>query len=240
MRIQKWISSTGILSRRKAEEALLDGRIRVNGKVIHELGTAIDPEHDVVELDGVRITNASTRTVLAFHKPVEVITSLSDPEHRSIVADFLPEKWKRLRPVGRLDYFSEGLLILTDDGVLANEIAHPSRGVDKEYRVWLDQAMDHTEVKRLVTGVELEDGVGRFVSVNKVLGQNFINAYDVVVEEGRNRFVRRMLDHVGRTVRRLMRTRIGEIYLGSLPPGKYRELKAQDLAFLGKRADRKA
>lgn len=228
VRLHKWIAASGAMSRRKAEEAMAAGRVRVNGELAREPGTSIDPMTDYVEIDGRPVRQPDRRRVMAFHKPRRVMTTKHDPEGRRTILDFFPAELRRLNPVGRLDYDSEGLLLLTDDGELANRLAHPRYGVEKEYRVWVSGRPAAAIAVRLVDGLTLSDGPGRFESAREAAP----GVFDCVVSEGRNRFVRRMWDAVGHPVERLLRTRIGELRLGSLPPGEFRELGPDDLARL--------
>lgn len=232
VRLQKAIADTGALSRRKAETAIVEGRVQVNGVTVTELGTQVDPRTDQVTLDGLPLKKPETRTVLLFYKPRRVMVTRQDPEGRRTIYDLLPEEWQRLRPVGRLDYDSEGLLVLTDDGELANRLMHPSHGIHKTYRVWTDGRFSPESRERTLRGIDLEDGPGKFEEL-KILkdlpgDQSLI---EVRVSEGRNRFVRRMLAAVGHPVRRLMRVSVGGAKLpDSLKPGETLQLTEQQIS----------
>jgi 23S rRNA pseudouridine2605 synthase len=228
-RIQKWLSSTGLLSRRKAEEALQSGRIQVNGKTVTELGTQIDPDIDVIELDGKKVAFNSAKTTLAFYKPKGVITSLFDPEGRPIIADYLPESLKKLRPIGRLDFMSEGLILLTNDGELANQIAHPRYEIEKEYLVTIEGRLDESSQKKLKYGIELEDGLGRFKELKILKHLPNQTVVSVIIAEGRNRFIRRMFQAIGHPVTRLVRIRIGGLKIEALKPGHHKSLSASEI-----------
>ncbi len=228
VRLQKAIASTGILSRRKVEEAILAGRVRVNGQLVTELGTKVDPKVDRIELDGKPVVQLDRTRVVLFHKPRRVMTTRHDPEGRRTVMDYFPEDLKSIKPVGRLDYDSEGLLILTDDGEFANRLAHPRYGVRKWYLAWVERAPSPDRLRALEQGVSLEDGPGSFESAKQVRVEKGGAVLEVVVSEGRNRFVRRMLEAVGHPVIRLKRTRIGEFELGDLQPGRYRVLSSDE------------
>lgn len=234
VRIQKVIAASGMLSRRKAEEALMQGRVSVNGHIVTELGTRVDPERDEIRIDSVLLGLPEQTQVILFHKPRRVITTKSDPQNRKTIMDFFPKDLHRLKPVGRLDFDSEGLILLTDDGDLANRIAHPRYGIRKIYHVWTQGHLQTLQLEQLIRGVPLEDGSGKFESV-EVLGREVAGSVlEVTVSEGRNRFVRRMLDGVGTPVIRLKRVQIGNLALGSLPSGQYRKLDPKELSLLKK------
>jgi 23S rRNA pseudouridine2605 synthase len=236
MRLQKFIAERTTLSRRKAETAIEFGRVSVNGEIVTKLGTTVAPESDVVLLDGRPLENIrEARTVVGLHKPIQVITSRSDPHGRQTVVDLLPPGLRNLKPVGRLDFMSEGLILLTNDGELANRIQHPSHGVKKSYRVWVKHEMPPDRISALQTGVPLEDGPGRFDSVVLDSRSQEGFAYRIVVSEGRNRFIRRMMDAVGHPVARLMRIGIGGLSLaklGNLKPGEHRVLEGGEISLI--------
>lgn len=230
IRLQKFIGETGLLSRRKAEEAISQGRVSVNGRVVTELGTKVDPEQDAILLDGKAITRTSKKTVIVFHKPRRVVTTKSDPEGRKTVMDYLPAEYRHLKPVGRLDFDSEGLILFTDDGELANRIMHPRYGMKKTYLAWVSGIPEKSSLELLLHGVSLTDGPGRFLSV-RVLKKEAVPPgaqLEAVVGEGRNRFVRRMFEAVGHPVLRLRRTRIGDLDLGTLQSGRWRLLSQSE------------
>jgi 23S rRNA pseudouridine2605 synthase len=230
VRLQKLLADAGIASRRAAEEWIRGGRVRVNGKVAL-LGEAADPEADDVRVDGRRI-EAEPRRYWLLHKPQNVLTTTADPwaadAGRRTVLELLPAAARRTRlvPVGRLDLDSEGLLLLTNDGALVQALLHPSRGVEREYRVdaWGNVAPD--TARRLAAGVELEDGRTNPCRV-RVLGYDARRDQSrlvIVLREGRKRQIRRSLLSLGHPVRRLVRVRMGPLRLGELPRGHAREL----------------
>lgn len=232
IRLQKLIADSGVLSRRKAEDAIQAGRVEVNGVVVTELGTKVDPAEDEVRVDGLKITRKSEVLVALFHKPRRVVTTKFDPEGRRTIMDFFPAGLQILKPVGRLDYDSEGLLLLTNDGDLANLIAHPRYGVRKLYWVWVRSPVSDSVSRKLCQMVELDDGPGRFERVKKIRTEAQGDVLEVEVSEGRNRFVRRMFDAVGHPVTRLRRVRIGPLKLERLPPGEFRLMDEREIAAL--------
>lgn len=202
----------------------------VNGTVA-TLGDRVDPRTDVVEVDGGRIPLDPELRYYVLHKPAGVVTTARDPQGRTDVSAYYPEG-PRVFPVGRLDQETEGLLLLTNDGELANRLTHPRYGVEKEYLAEVEGTPRDRDLQALVRGVDLEDGVARAVSARRVAGAGTRGAVRVVMAEGRKREVRRMLGHVGLPVRRLVRTRVGPIRLGKLPPGAVRALDPSEVAAL--------
>lgn len=233
VRLQKVLSQAGVASRRAAEEMILQGRVTVDGSPIRKLGTRVNPDKQVIYVDGERVlTNPAKHIVLAVNKPVGMVSTMSDPEGRPCLSDLLAGYPERLYHVGRLDIDTSGLLLLTNDGELANRLTHPSYQVKKTY-----VARVHGEVKRglrqrLLRGVELEDGpikVDDF-KVKETYGD--ITTVEITVHEGRNRLVRRMMEQVGFPVRELVRTKFGPIRLDRLQPGMTRRVKGDDMAAL--------
>lgn len=233
-RLQKIIARAGLASRREAERWIVQGRISVNGAVVRELGTQADPTKDSIKVDGKRIRPAAAPLYYAFHKPPGVITTLNDPEHRPDLTPYLAglgEK-KRIFPVGRLDYNTTGLLLLTNDGDLALRLTHPRFGVKKLYRVKLSACPTEEDFARLRKGIRLEDGVTAPARA-RVIDKLKKNAWvEIEVQEGRKREVRRMFEALGYFVEKLVRIRVGPIPLGPLPPGELRPLSAAEVAAL--------
>jgi len=231
-RLQKVLAHAGISSRRAAERLIVEGRVSVNGAVVTELGTKVDPARDAIKVDGKRVgAPPSGRTYLALHKPRGVVTTLSDPEGRPTVKDFLRGIKARVYPVGRLDYHSEGLLILTDDGELARNLMHPSRGVEKTYLAKVKGQPDPEVLLRLSRGIPLD---GKRTGPAKVrIVRRGDNAWiEITIGEGRNRQVRRMFQAVGHPVSRLRRMGYGGVLLGRLPVGNLRPLSEAEVAEL--------
>jgi pseudouridine synthase len=235
MRLQKFLANAGVSSRRKAEELIAAGRVKVNGRVVTELGTKVDDAKDVVVVSGKQIK--STETVwIALHKPRGYVSTRNDPQGRPTVYDLLPPALHGLFYVGRLDLDSEGLLLLTNDGDTANRMLHPRYEVERVYEVLVRGEVKPDKIDMLLDGVELDDGVATAESV-KVLGvaRNEMRMR-LSLREGKKREVRRMLWAVGHKVLRLKRLSYGPIKLGRLPEGKWRKLSAAELAALpGKR-----
>jgi 23S rRNA pseudouridine2605 synthase len=235
-RLQKYLARCGVASRRASEQIISGGRVRVNGHVASELGTSVDPGKDRVEVDGRRISPPTAHTYVLLNKPIGVVSTASDPEGRRTVLD-LVETDARLYPVGRLDYDSEGLILLTDDGDLALRLTHPRHTVEKEYAALLTGDVTDAALARLQHGVPLD---GRPTIPARVeRGDSGPDGTWVsnVIREGRNRQIRRMAEYIGLGVNRLIRVRIGPLRLGTLPPGSWRMLSAAEVAALrGKRA----
>ena len=238
-RLQKVLAHAGVASRRAAEKLIAAGRVTVNGSIVAELGTKVDPDRDAIKVDGKRIGAARrVPTYLAFHKPRGVVTTPSDPEGRPTVRDFLTGVPVRVYPVGRLDYDSEGLLLLTDDGALARDLMHPSSGVEKTYRAKVRGFPEPETLRRLARGIQLE---GRRTGPARVrvveAGSN--PWLELVLSEGRNRQVRKMLQAVGHPVQKLRRIRYGGVDLGRLPAGGLRPLRPAEVERLKRVTRRK-
>jgi 16S rRNA U516 pseudouridylate synthase RsuA-like enzyme len=201
-RLHKVLAHAGIASRRASERLILEGRVTVNGSVVADLGTKVDPDEDAIKVDGKRLAAPPAhKTYLALHKPRGVVTTLKDPEGRPTVGELLRGVRARVYPVGRLDYDSEGLILLTDDGEMARDLMHPASGVEKRYLV-------------------------------KVRGRPDTDALEIAITEGRNRQVRRMLQAIGHPVQRLRRTAYGGVALGTLPVGALRALTPSEVSRL--------
>lgn len=231
-RVHKVIALSGLMSRRAAERALSEGRIQVNGQTITEPGTSADPETDRITVDGQPLPTRTQNITLALHKPRLMVTTRSDPEGRPTVMELLPPEMRHLYPVGRLDFDTEGLLLMTNDGDLALKLTHPRYGIEKTYIA--DVAGDPTDeaLQSLVSGITLEDGSGKFLEVIVLLTGPRTTRLEITVAEGRNRFVRRMFDAIQHPVQKLTRTRIGPIRLGTLRRGTARPLTPQELVEL--------
>lgn len=233
IRLQKALSQAGVASRRAAEEMIEDGRVQVDGKVIRSQGVRIDPTTQVVHVDGERIFFEETKhIVLAVNKPVGVVSTMSDPEGRPTLSDLIVDYPERLYHVGRLDIDTSGLLLLTNDGELANRLTHPSYEVSKTYVARLHGEVKPYVRRRLLEGITLEDGPIKADSFRVVDTYGDITTVEIVVHEGRNRLVRRMMDAVGYPVRELVRTGFGPIRLDHLQPGTTRRVKGNALKAL--------
>ena len=237
IRLQKYISRCGRASRRQAEVLMLAGRVRVNGELVSELGTRIIPGRDTVHVDDDVLELTALRWI-AFHKPTGVLTTRRDPHGGLTIYDVLPEECSTLRYVGRLDRESEGLLILTNDGDVAHGIQHPSRQVERVYRVVVTGTLTQSKCAVLLRGVQLEDGIARVNSVDVLDKDEFSTTIEVVLTEGRKREVRRMMNAIGHGVRRLVRIRFGPVKLGELPVGEWRDLDESEKNSLRTLAER--
>lgn len=234
VRLQKVLASAGVASRRKAEELIRDGRVKVDGIVVREMGTRIDPDKAVVHVDGTRITTRTDLVYLALNKERGVLSTMSDDQGRPHVGQMLEDRSERLFHVGRLDMESEGLLLLTNDGDLAHRLTHPSYGVAKTYVAEVPGPIPKDLGRRLRAGVELEDGPAKVDSFD-VLDLHANRAVvEVVIHEGRKHIVRRLLEAVDRPVSRLVRTQIGPIQLGHQRPGTLRKLNPVEVGQLYK------
>ena len=239
-RLQKIIARAGAASRRAAEDMIAQGRVAVNGVTARLLGSKADPDKDEIRIDGKLIAPRPEKIYLAMNKPRGYVTSLRDPEGRRIVADLLTEIPDRLFPVGRLDYDSEGLLLLTNDGDFSYRIEHPQFRVSKTYRVKVAGRITGREVRRLTEGIPLDDGDFQPTSV-RVEKINRGSCWLILtVTEGRNRLIRRGLAALGHSVERLVRTGIADIRIGDLKEGQYRYLAKREVqGLLSARAAKK-
>jgi 23S rRNA pseudouridine2605 synthase len=231
-RLQKIISAAGVASRRAAEDIILEGRVRVNGKVVSELGSKADPGKDHIKVDGKLINPRHPQTYIMLNKPAGYITTMSDPEKRPTVQDFLKGVRTRVYPVGRLDYNTEGMLLLTNDGDFAHLITHPSHELPKTYLVKVKGQLDDATLEKLAKGIYLDDGKTAPARVRKVRREEANSWIEIAIYEGRKRQVRRMMDRVGHSVIRLKRVKIGPISLGDLPMGTYRHLTSDEVKTL--------
>jgi pseudouridine synthase len=236
-RLQRALARAGFGSRRACEALIGEGKVRVNGRVA-VLGDRVDASRDAVELEGVSINLDPNVRYYAVHKPAGVVTTMRDPQGRPDVRMLLPREGPRVFPVGRLDRDSEGLLLLTNDGDLANRLTHPRHGVEKEYLVEVEGRPTSRQLARVRRGVELEDGPARAVAARIVDARADRGQLRVVMTEGRKREVRRILAAVGLPVRRLVRVRIGPIALAGLAPGERRELTPDEVRALSRDAGR--
>lgn len=233
-RLQKILSRAGVASRRAAEQLMLDGRVMVNGATVRELGTKADPARDEIRVDGRRVKIAEEHRYLLLNKPRGYITTRSDPERRPTVIDLLKGVREYVYPVGRLDFDSEGLLILTNDGDLAARLTHPSHEVPRVYEVRVLGEPDRHDLDRLARGVTI-DGRRTQLAEVKTLRPDLLQ---VTIREGRNRQVRKMCEAIGHPVAHLRRVAIGPIRDARLKPGAWRELTPEEVARLRKAAAR--
>jgi len=232
VRLQKLLAQSGVASRRKCEELMLDGEVEVDGEVVTRLGTKVDPRTAVIRVSGLRLPPISDHVYLVLHKPRGVVSTMSDPEGRPTLEDYVADRPERLFHVGRLDTDTSGLILLTNDGDFAHQMAHPSYEVDKTYVAEVEGEVTRETVAALLAGVELDDGPVRPTEVRVVAATRPKSIVELVIHEGRNRIVRRLLDHLGHPVRKLSRTRFGPVKLGGLPSGELRELTNDELGAL--------
>ena len=230
MRLQKYMAMCGVAARRKCEEIILSGRVKVNGQVIDQMGTQVE-EGDVVELDGVVITLQEKKRYIIYHKPAGEVTTVSDEKGRETVMDRFKDFEERIYPVGRLDYDSEGLLLLTNDGEMAQRLTHPSCEVDKVYLARVTGNPSNEAIDRMRRGVFMEGDDRRTypATVRVVRDESLFSDIVVTIHEGRNRQVRRMFDAVGHKVLLLRRIRFGPLELGDLKRGQWRELTEAEI-----------
>jgi len=227
-RLQKILSQAGVASRRQAEKYIVDGRVSVNGEIVTELGSKADLERDHIKVDG-RLIHAPKRHVyIALNKPNNTVTTMSDPQHRATVMDLIRGIKERVYPVGRLDYHSEGLLLLTNDGELANAIMSASTHLAKTYVVKANGALSADEEQKFRQGVPLS-GRRTMPAGLKMIHEAENPWYEVRLFEGRNNQIRLMFQHFGRLVEKLRRVRVGPIELGALKPGEFRHLSQEEL-----------
>ena len=232
VRLQKLLAKSGVASRRKCEELMLEGHVEVDGEVVTRLGTKVDPRTAVIRVDGKRLPPVSPNVYLVLNKPRGVVSTMSDPEGRRTLSDFVGDRPERLFHVGRLDTDTEGLILLTNDGDFAQRMAHPSYETDKTYVAEVKGAVSRATARRLRDGVTLEDGPVQVSSCTVVESHGGRSIVELVIHEGRNRIVRRLLDHVGHPVTRLTRTAIGPVRLSGLRRGELRELTRDELGAL--------
>jgi 23S rRNA pseudouridine2605 synthase len=232
VRLQKVLAEAGVGSRRHCEELIGEGRVEVDGQTVRRFGARVDPEHQVIRVDGKRIPAKPGLVYLAFNKPPKVLTAMSDARGRKTVADYLGDRAERLFHIGRLDYDTEGLMLLTNDGELAHRLAHPSFEVAKTYVAEVTGPVPKDLGRRLQTGVELDDGVATADRFRVVDRSGHRTLVEITLHEGRKHIVRRMLAATGHPVSRLVRTDVGPIKLGNLKPGLSRDLSTREIGEL--------
>jgi 23S rRNA pseudouridine2605 synthase len=232
VRLQKVLAQAGVGSRRACEELILAGRVTVDGHLVTELGVRVDPKAVSVHVDGLPVQLDESLIYLALNKPLGVISAMSDPQGRECLGDFVTDREERLFHVGRLDVDTEGLILLTNDGELSNRLSHPRYEVPKVYLVEIEGPVPRDLGRRLREGVELEDGIARVDSFKVVDARPGKALVELVLHDGRNRIVRRLLEAAGHPVEQLVRTRVGPIRLGDLRTGRTRVLGKPEVASL--------
>ena len=236
-RLQKVLAAAGLGSRRQCEELIAQGRVEIDRQVVTELGTRVDPAAQEIRVDG-NVLHGRSHVYYALHKPAGVLCTNNDPSGRPRAIDLVPANTGRLFSVGRLDLNSEGLILLTNDGELANHLTHPRYGVEKVYRVVVAGEATLEELEQLRRGVHLAEGVARVSRVKVVQKQRQSSALEMVLAEGHNREIRRALARIGHKVLRLTRVAIGPLRLGKLKPGEFRRLFPEEVAELRRAAQR--
>jgi 23S rRNA pseudouridine2605 synthase len=230
-RLQKIIAEMGVASRRKAEELIREGRVTVNGSVA-TIGMKADLLKDHVKVDGKLLFKPEKKVYYIFHKPRGVVTSMGDPEGRPTVQDFMRGIRQRVFPVGRLDYDSEGLLLLTNDGDFAHAVLHPSKKIPKTYLVKIKGGLEDDNIEKLRTGIRLDRSVTAPAKVRRLRKTESNSWIEMVIYEGKKRQIRRMLERVGHPVIRLMRIKINGIEMGPLKPGTCRQISSEEMKIL--------
>lgn len=231
IRLQKFLSECGAASRRKAEELIVSGAVRVNGQVV-TLGTRIDPDRDKVTLHGKRVVRQRQNVYVMLHKPRGFVTTMSDEMDRKCVAELVQDVGTRVYPVGRLDRESEGLLLMTNDGAFAQMLMHPSHHIGKTYRVTVCPTVTDEQITQLTTGMMIDGRRTAPAEVRIVTREPERVVMEVILYEGRNRQIRKMCEALGLEVARLKRTAIGNVKLGMLHPGDWRQLTDREVASL--------
>ncbi len=232
MRLQKYLALCGVASRRRAEQMIQEGKVQVNGQTVREMGVQVDEEKDTVSVEGAVVRPEAEKHYLAYYKPIGEVTTVSDPEGRATVMDKFRDYPVRLFPVGRLDYDSEGLLLLTNDGDMMNRLLHPSREVRKSYLIKASNDVTDEEIRTLRRGVMIDGKMTSPAEVRLIRKEAFDTVLLVTIHEGRNRQVRKMVEAVGHQVVALRRVAFGPILLGDLPRGQWRHLTPQEISKL--------
>lgn len=231
IRLQKFLSEAGVCSRRAAEQLIIEGRVAVNGRRITTLGTKVSPLEDHVTVDSAEV-KARRKLYIALYKPRDVVCTRKDPQGRPTVLDFLPPEMQHVYPVGRLDYDSEGLILLTSDGELCNHITHPSSGVDKIYYVEVQGAIKKETISKMLKGIYHEGDFLRASAVKILRSNNTRTCLTITLREGKNREIRRILDSLDQIVLVLRRVQVGPVKLDKLALGKWRLLTKTEIQFL--------
>ena len=241
IRLQKFLSECGVASRRKAEDLIASGKVKVNGRVA-TIGDKINPKKDSVTVFGKKVIKVKKNTYIMLHKPRGFITTLSDEMGRKCVAQLVEDVGTRVYPVGRLDRDSEGLLLLTDDGEFANAMTHPAKHVPKTYRVTVRPSITEDQITALTTGIEIDGRMTLPSEVRVISRQEGRVVLEIIIYEGRNRQIRKMCETLGLEVARLKRTQIGSVKLGMLKQGDWRNLTEEEVhkLMVASTVDRKA
>ena len=232
MRIAKFLAAAGVASRRKCEEIILEGNVKVNGKTVEELGMHVDPERDDIRVNRKKIELKQEKIYIMFNKPVGCVCTCEDDRGRTTVLDYIKGIDERIYPVGRLDFTTEGLLILTNDGDLAFRLTHPSNEVNKRYLAIVDSEITSDDVRKLEKGVFIDGGKTAPAKVKLLKVSPTRTELTIIIHEGRNRQVRRMFEAIGKNVVFLKRISVGDMNLGDLKKGEYRFLTKEEIGYL--------
>lgn len=232
VRLQKVLADAGVGSRRVCEDLIAAGRVEVDGQIVLEFGVRVDPAVNHITVDGMPVQTDQSKVTIVLNKPRKVVSAMTDPEGRRTLADLVAARTERLFHVGRLDYESEGIIILTNDGELANRMAHPKYELPKTYMVTVKGRVPNGIGSKLLKGIQLEDGVASLDKFRLIDSTPLESMIEVELHSGRNRIVRRMFEEVGYPVTRLVRTKIGPIKIGDLKQGRYRILGRVELGTL--------
>ena len=234
-RLQKYLANSGIASRRKAEEYILQGKVKVNGKVVTELGTKIIPEKDIIEFEGKKVNNDIKKVYVLLNKPIDYVTTVKDQFDRKTVIDIVKNAGKNLIPVGRLDMYTSGALILTNDGDFIFHVTHPKHEVEKTYTVTLRGKVTKEDVENLKQGVIIDEEYKTKpakVRIMKIDEEKNISRLEIIIHEGKNRQVRKMCEAIGKKVIALHRSKIGNIGVKDLKIGEWRYLTKKEVESL--------
>ncbi len=232
MRLSKYLAACGVASRRKADELIQLGKVKVNSKTVTAMGFRVDPEEDKVTFQGQKVQPPKKIRTLMLNKPAGVMTTVSDPFESETVMKFIDHYEERLFPVGRLDRDSEGLLLFTNDGELAHRLTHPRFHLEKEYEVVVEGGPDRDDIEHLRQGIELDGTKTSRANIRFLESANGRRTYQMIIHEGRKRQIRRMFEEIGAKVVSLRRVRIGPVRMGHLPEGSIREIKGEELKAL--------
>ena len=236
-RLQKYLANSGIASRRKAEEYILDGKVKVNGKVVIELGTKVNPDKDVIEFEGKRVNNDKKKVYVLLNKPIDYVTTVKDQFNRNTVVDLVKNAGNNLLPVGRLDMYTSGALILTNDGDFIFHVTHPKHEVEKTYTVTLRGKITNEDVENLRQGVVIDEEYKTKpakVRIMKTDEEKNLSRLEIVIHEGKNRQVRKMCEAIGKKVIALHRSKIENINVKDLKIGQWRYLTKKEVDMLMK------
>lgn len=232
MRLNKFMASCGVASRRKCDEIILEGRVKINAKVVRKLGVQVDPAKDLVTIDDGAIRIKGEYEYYLLNKPTGYVTTVSDPQGRRTVMDLIPESSKRLYPIGRLDYNTSGLLLVTNDGELTQKLTHPSFELGKTYVAKVEGEIKSADVEKLKKGVDIGGFVTSPATVNVISANKQESKIKITIHEGKNRQVRKMFKAVGKRVTELERIAIGKISLSGLKSGECRSLTEKEIKYL--------